>query len=136
MLDILDFDDAIHSNRLTGALRYLFLNAYRGSLQDDTAWYFEKIGKEGQEARASRNLLEKIYFVQKMFNLQPAGIYQMMVGDELYKQAYLSSAEVIKYIIKHCRSQMSENFLGFWTDKEPSLQIRIRFVAFDINGEE
>lgn len=136
MTDIKDFDDAIHSNRLTGALRYLFLNAYRGSLQDDTAWYFEQIGKEGQEARASRNLLEKIYFVQKMFNLQPCGVYQMMVGDKLYKHAYLSSSEVIKYIIKNCHSQMSEDFLGFWTNKELNSQVRIRFVAFDINGEE
>ena len=136
MADIRDFDDAIHSHRLTKALRYLFLVAHRGSLQVDTAWYFEKIGKEGQEARASRNLLEKIYFVQKMFDLQPAGIYQMMIGDNLYKQAYLSSAEVIKYIIKHCHSQMSDDFLGFWTNKEMNSQVRIRFVAYDIDEEE
>lgn len=136
MADIRDFEDGINSNRLTKALRYLYLNAYRGSLQDDTAWYFEKIGKEGLEARASRNLLEKIYFIQTMFKIQPPGIYQMMIGDNLYKQAYLSSAEVIKYIIKHCHSQMSEDFLGFWTNKEMNSQVRIRFVAYDINEEE
>jgi len=136
MVDINEFEDGINSNRLTQALRYLYLNAYRGSLEYDTAWYFEKIGKEGYETKASRNLLEKIYFIQKMFGLEPPGIYQMMLGDNLYKQAYLSSAEVIKYIIKHCHSQMSEDFLGFWTNKELNVQVRVRFVAYDINEEE
>lgn len=110
-------------------VNYIFLNATRGGLEDRTSWYFDGIGKPGCETKASRPTLEMIYFIANVLDLASDGVYQMTLDGTVYKQTYLSGAEVIKYIMKNCDVTLSKDWKEFRTSK--GQLVSVRHVAFD-----
>lgn len=116
--------------RIKAILNYLFLRATRGSLEEDTAWYFRGIRKDGYESRANRLTLEGVYFIASVLDLVERGIYQVYMNDVRYKQTYLSGAEVVQYILQNCLVVVSEEWDGF-TNKKTGEKITIQFVALD-----
>ena len=114
---------------IAATVNYIFLNATRGGLEDRTSWYFDGIGKPGYESRVNRPTLESIYFIADVLDLASDRVYQMTLDGTVYKQAYLSGAEVVKYIMKNCDVSISKNWKEFRTSK--GQLVSIRHVAFD-----
>lgn len=117
-------------SQIKAILNYLFLSATRGSLEEDTAWYYRGIGKDGRGSRTNRTTLECVYFITEVLNIAESGIYQMYLDDVRYKQTYLSGAEVVRYILQNCSVEMSEKWDGF-TNKKTGEKVTLQFVAFD-----
>lgn len=117
------------SATLKTTLEFIYLYATRGSLESNTAWYFRCIGKPGKEETAKRPILESIFFVTKMADIAPDGIYQLSVNFEVYKQPFMSGAEVIKFITQNCKVLISDQWNGFKT--KDGLPVEIRLVAYD-----
>lgn len=117
-------------SQIKAILNYLFLSATRGSLEEDTAWYYRGIRKDGRESRTNRTTLECVYFITEVLNIAESGIYQMYLDDVRYKQTYLSGAEVVRYILQNCSVEMSEKWDGF-TNKKTGEKVTLQFVAFD-----
>jgi hypothetical protein len=118
------------SNPIQGILDYLFILASRGSLEYNTSWYYQAIGKSGHETRATRRVLEEITFIQMVLDIDRLGVYQLSLDGVVYKQHYMSAAEIIRYILKSCTIDMSENFSGLVNNKTGE-KLDIRFVARD-----
>jgi hypothetical protein len=118
------------STQIQAALNYLYLSATRGSLEGDTSWYYRAIGKSGYETRANRTVLEEITFIQLVLGIDRFGVYQLSLGGTVYKQHYMSGAEIIRYILKNCHVDVSKNFNGLVNTKTGE-QLDIRFVARD-----
>lgn len=118
------------STEIKAICNYLFLIATRGSLEEDTAWYYRGVGKDGYESRANRSALEHVYFITEVLGISENGIYQMYLNDVRYKQTYLSGAEVVRYILQNCSVRMSEEWEGF-TNKKTGEEITVQFVALD-----
>ena len=116
--------------RIKAILNHLFLSATRGSLEEDTAWYFRGIRKDGYESRANRTILESIFFITVVLDIAEHGIYQMYLNDVRYKQTYLSGAEVVRYILQNCAVEMSEEWDGFINQKTGE-KVTVQFVALD-----
>lgn len=114
---------------IASTVNYIFLNATRGDLEDRTSWYFDGIGKPGYETKASRPTLETIYFIANVLDLASDGVYQMTLDGTVYKQTYLSGAEVIKHILKNCEISISKDWKEFRTSK--GQLVSVRHVAFD-----
>lgn len=53
----------------------------------------------------------------------------MTLNGTVYKQTYLSGAEVIKYIMKNCEVTVSKDWKEFRTSK--GQLVSVRHVAFD-----
>ena len=116
--------------RIKAILNHLFLSATRGSLEEDTAWYFRGIKKDGYEYRANRTILESIYFITSVLDIAPHGIYQMYLNDVRYKQTYLSGSEVVRYILQNCSIELSEKWDGF-TNRKTGERVTVQFVTLD-----
>ena len=114
---------------IAATVNYIFLNATRGGLEDRTSWYFDGIGKPGYETKASRPTLETIYFIANVIDLASDGVYQMKLDGTIYKQTYLSGAEVIKHIMKNCEVSISKDWKEFRTSK--GQLVSVRHVAID-----
>lgn len=114
---------------IAATVNYIFLNATRGGLEDRTSWYFDGIGKPRYESKASRTTLETIYFIANVLDLASDEVYQMTLNGTVYKQTYLSGAEVIKYIMKNCEVTVSKDWKEFRTSK--GQLVSVRHVAFD-----
>ena len=118
------------STEIKAILNYLYVSATRGSLEEDTAWYYRGIGKAGYEARTNRTTLESVYFITEVLCISEHGIYQMYLNDARYKQTYLSGAEVVRYILQNCSFEMSEEWDGF-TNKKTGEKVTVQFVTLD-----
>lgn len=116
--------------QIKAILDYICLYANRDSLESQTAWYYRAIGKNNAGAKASRSVLENIYFISEALNLAKNGIYQLFVGGVRHKQTYLSSAEVVRYVLKNCLVVMSEKWDGF-TNQKTGESITTLLVALD-----
>lgn len=114
---------------IASTLNYILLNATRESLEDRTSWYFDGIGTPRYESKASRTTLETIYFIANVLDLASDGVYQMTLNGTVYKQTYLSGAEVIKYIMKNCEVTVSKDWREFRTSK--GQLVSVRHVAID-----
>lgn len=114
---------------IAATVNYIFLNATRGGLEDRTSWYFDGIGKPGYKSKASRPTLETIYFIANVLDLASDGVYQMKLDGTIYKQTYLSGAEVIKHIMKNCEVSISKDWKEFRTSK--GQLVSVRHVAID-----
>lgn len=114
---------------IASTLNYILLNATRESLEDRTSWYFDGIGTPRYESKASRTTLETIYFIANVLDLASDGVYQMTLDGTVYKQTYLSGAEVIKYIMKNCEVTLSKDWKEFRTSK--GQLVSVRHVAID-----
>ena len=114
---------------LKSTLDFIYLYATRGSLESNTAWYFRCIGKPGREKTATRPILERIVFVAEIADIAPDGIYQLSINFEVYKQPFMSGAEVIKFITQKCEVTISDQWNGFKT--KDGLPVEIRLVAYD-----
>lgn len=114
---------------IASTLNYILLNATRESLEDRTSWYFDGIGTPRYESKASRTTLETIYFIANVLDLASDGVYQMTLNGTVYKQTYLSGAEVINYIMKNCEVTVSKDWKEFRTSK--GQLVSVRHVAFD-----
>lgn len=114
---------------IASTLNYILLNATRESLEDRTSWYFDGIGTPRYESKASRTTLETIYFIANVLDLASDGVYQMTLDGTIYKQTYLSGAEVIKHIMKNCEISISKDWKEFRTSK--GQLVSVRHVAFD-----
>ena len=114
---------------IASTLNCILLNATRESLEDRTSWYFDGIGTPRYESKASRTTLETIYFIANVLDLASDGVYQMTLDGTIYKQTYLSGAEVIKHIMKNCEVSISKDWKEFRTSK--GQLVSVRHVAFD-----
>lgn len=114
---------------LKSTLDFIFIYATRGSLEHRTGWYYHCIGKPGGEERANRMTLERIWFIQEVWDIAPDGIYQLSINFEVYKQPFMSGAEVIKFIMQKCDFEISKDWNGFKT--KDGLPVEIRHVAYD-----
>jgi len=112
-------------------LNYIFVNATREDLERKAGWYYRCIGKPDKEQSVNRSTLEKILFIYFVLDLAPDGIYQMSLDFEIYpKQAFMSGAEVIRYIIEKCTFDLSRDFDGFKNIKTGQ-RVTVRYVAMD-----
>lgn len=61
-------------NPIQDILDYLYISATRGSLEYNTSWYYQAIGKSGYETRANRGVLEEITFIQMVLDIDRLGV--------------------------------------------------------------
>lgn len=113
---------------IKNTVNLIFLSASRGSLELDTAWIFEELGRPGKESSANRSTLENILFITCVLSLTRVGIYQVKIGDKVYKHAYWSGAEVADYLLKHSKYKFSEDFDGF-TDAKSGEPVTVTCAA-------
>ena len=116
------------SEMIKNTLNLIFLSASRDSLEMNTAWVFEGLGRPGKECSTNRSTLENIMFITCVLSLTRVGIYQVTVGDKVYKHAYWSGAEVADYLLKHSKYKFSGDFDGF-TDAKSGEPITVTCAA-------
>lgn len=116
------------SEMIKNTLNLIFLSASRDSLERDTAWVFEGLGRPGKESSTNRSTLENIMFITCVLSLTCVGIYQVKVGDKVYKHAYWSGSEVADYLLKHSKYRFSEDFDGF-TDAKSGEPVTVTCAA-------
>lgn len=78
--------------------RNLFLNATRGSLEQDVAWYYAELGIPGKEERVSRTALEKLYLYIYGVGIDKDTVYRVLVDSKPHKHGCWTGVEVVKYL--------------------------------------
>lgn len=82
-------------------LNYLAIQATRGTLEEDTSWFFKELGRKTGADKAKRYTLEKIYFLSELFKIKPLSVYTLRVGDRVYRHQYYSGAELIDFLMRY-----------------------------------
>lgn len=91
----------VSPKEVSSILNYLAIQATRGGLEQDTAWFFKELGRKTSSDKAKRYTLEKIYFLSELFGIRPLSVYTLRVGDKIYRHQYYSGAELIDFLIRY-----------------------------------
>lgn len=93
--------------RIHKIVEAICIGEVRGTLEDAARAYYEALGRSVE--KVPRGELEQYVFVRRALMIDPAGIYKIFIGDDLYKgHTYYSAFEVTRYIMKRTNFEMFE----------------------------